>query len=149
MARHEVGEGFPFEPWVEWIVRRYFENQNYRIDTIKIGHSDLLLVHSDEKPIWLIEAKGDAGADSVDFHTALGQLIHRVKSAEVLLGFAAPNYGGYPRLCGEVQQWMCQRLRLHWFIVGRDGSIRISAPDGAVSTHPHPGPSTDPARLSR
>jgi len=66
---------------VQAAIERYFLGKGFQLESGS-SHADLECVHPERGERWVVEAKGQAAAVGVDFHTGLGQILQRMESPE-------------------------------------------------------------------
>ena len=107
----------------------YFRSAGFNLMTD--GQVDLLCSHPITGESWHVEAKGHTTQVGLDFRTGIGQLIQSMRHPETKHGIAVPDTPAFRAQVAKVSDWVVALLRLHWFFVGQDGSVRVIAPSGA------------------
>lgn len=124
--KYKLGSEYPAEHFVQMSIENHFSARGFSLDTG--SHVDLICVHPDTGERWHIEAKGVTSNCSLDFKTCLGQLIQRMQDGTSKHAIAVPDDPRYLAQVAQVSQWVVDRLSIHWLVVGKDGSVRITAP---------------------
>lgn len=125
--KYPRGVSFPNEGFVQNALEEYFLGKGWRLLETD-SCIDLVCEEPDTCDRWQIEAKGDSKNTTTDFHTGLGQLVHRMCDEHCKHGLAIPRTPQFLRLCNAVQPWVRARLGLHFLIVNADGDVQILAP---------------------
>ena len=128
------GEDYPNEKFIQNAIEDYAASQGWTKLTIS-GHTDLVCEDPATGRHWRIEAKGETEAPSTDFHTALGQLLHRAERQDDNYALAIPDGPKLLRLCGELPPWVRERLNLHIMVVTEDGGTRVCGPSEPLPGH--------------
>lgn len=128
------GNTYPHEEFVQIAIENYAESQGWRKITTG-DHTDLVCEDPATGKHWRIEAKGETESRSTDFHTGLGQLIHRAECQDDNHALAVPDTPGLLRLCGELCPWLRERLNLHIMVVADDGHVRVYGPSEPLPKH--------------
>ena len=126
-AGYKYPDVFPNELFVKRSVARHFASLGF--ERMGGGYTDYVCYSHNSSERWHIEAKGQSQSMTTDFHTGLGQLVHRMTDGSHMYALAVPDTSTFLRLCREVQPWVREQLRLHWLLVGADREVRVVGPD--------------------
>lgn len=121
------GGDFPHEGFVQRAIEGYFSGLCFKAETG--GHADLVCAHSETGERWLVEAKGLTKAVGLDFRTGLGQLVQRMADESCNYAVAVPDIPQFVKQCRAVSTGVRRKLRIHWLLVGPDGSVRRVDPE--------------------
>lgn len=123
---YKLGSEFPAEWFVQKAIEIHFLDRGFSLDTS--GHVDLLCVHSHTGERWHVEVKGLTSQPGLDFRTCLGQLLQRMEDQSTRHAIAVPDVPRYSAQIAKVNQWVVDRLGIHWLLVSADGSVRLVCP---------------------
>ncbi len=124
---HTLGFDFPREGFVQRVIEDHFAAQGFHV--IFAQYADFICEHSDTGERWHIEAKGETSAIGLDFRTGLGQLVQRATDEATKYGLAVPDTAAFRAQCAPLAPWVRRALRLHWLLVGAEGTVRVVGPE--------------------
>lgn len=102
-----------------------FEKHHYTVHIKETGSPDITCTKKDK--IWFIEAKGETANETVDFHTALGQMLRLMKGdLKINYAIALPDAPSYRKKCRKLSHWLRKDLHLYFILVEGQNIQRFS-----------------------
>ncbi|MEJ5019328.1 hypothetical protein WH297_06185 [Ochrobactrum vermis] len=119
---------FPYETFVEDAVKRWLVDQAFEIT--RNGHIDVFAVReeNDIRQVWHVECKGQTSQNTVDFCTAIGQLLKRINERGHHHAIAFPDLPVFRRQSAQFAPWVLAALNLHWIWVDENGGVSVDFP---------------------
>ena len=127
-SAHRGKIGFPYENYVEASVKRWLISDGFELVTN--GHIDVFAIKTEGqlRRVWHVECKGHTSQNTVDFCTAVGQLLKRMSEPETQYGLAFPDLPVFRKQAAQFAPWVRTTLNLHWMWIDESGAVCVDHP---------------------